>query len=356
MGKQKYFYCSKCDKKHQRPVGKSCTEVVTNDTDLSDLDTSTSSLPVSTVAANNSPSTSTQDVNLLLLQEMKNMSAKMNLMEKRLATTEKQLQTSIPSKEQSDKGKGKKIKKKVPPVSQPLTSDDDSSDADSVVPSKKFIKEDPSIQEQVKTRLEELKKLNEKDCQGKFKSQRSVNDDVTVKFKIPWPQHQVLSGSTRSRPSYDQLNVYQWVSGFARIAQDEPDIDIKNKMLDYLADLMEDAQDFSWASAKAAHAVALCRMEDGKLTWQDTQGLDRVRRAHAQKNIGSVNSNSGVASNKFGKNRDLGFICKFFQIGTCSHSKDHISAGRKYRHVCSHCQGSHPAKECKNNEKKSKNE
>ena len=33
------------------------------------------------------------------------------------------------------------------------------------------------------------------------------------------------------------------------------------------------------------------------------------------------------------KNKDWGFICKFFQIGTCSHSKDHNSGGRKYSHV-----------------------
>ena len=43
-----------------------------------------------------------------------------------------------------------------------------------------------------------------------------------------------------------------------------------------------DAQDISWTSAKAAHMVSLCRMEDGKLTWKDIQGLDRIR-AHAQK-------------------------------------------------------------------------
>ena len=225
------------------------------------------------------------------------------------------------------------------------------------MPSKKFIKEDGKIQEQVRARMEELKHMNDKDCPGKFKSQRSSNDDVTVKLKIPWPQNQELSGSTRSRPSYDQLNVYQWVSGFPRIAQDETDIEVKNKMLEYLVDLMEDAQDFSWASAKAAHAVALCRMEDGKLSWSDTKGLDRIRRAHAQKNIGFSQGNNSSNGNKFGKNKDLGFICKFFQIGTGSHSKDHISGGRKYRHVCSHCQDGHPAKECKNvKEKQSKNE
>ena len=75
------------------------------------------------------------------------------------------------------------------------------------------------------------------------------------------------------------------------------------------------------------------RMEDGKLSWSDTQGLDRIRRAHAQKNIGFSEGNNSSNGTKFGKNKDLGFICKFFQIGTCSHSKDHISGGRKGMYV-----------------------
>ena len=352
MGRQKYFHCTKCNNKHQRP-GKNCTVETMPEEKFSGLDSSVSS---STSMEDNTGGASgrSQDTNSLLLQEMKSLSSKMNLMEKRLATTEKQLQASTSTYQQQ--GKSTKVKRKVPAVPQPQTMEEDSSDAELVMPSRKFIKEDPNIQQQVKARMEELKHINDRDCQGKFKSQRSVNDDVTVKFKIPWPQNQVLSGSNRSRPSYDQLNVFQWVSGFARFAQDESNIDVKNKMLEYLADLMEDAQDFSWASAKAAHAVALCRMEDGKLSWKDTQGLDRVRRAHAQKNIGASNSNNGGSGNKFGKNKELGFICKFFQIGTCTHSKDHVSGGRKYRHVCSHCQGFHPAKECKSNDKKSKNE
>ena len=353
MARNKNFHCSKCDVKHQRPVGKNCTRVNPQGTVLSDLDTSASSSKSEEAAATAS-GVSTQDTNFLLLQEMKSLNSKMNLMEKRLATTEQQLQASTAAG--YSHGKGKKMKKKVPAVPHPQSSDEDSSETDLVMPSKKYIKEDRAIQQQVKARLEELKRINDRDCQGKFKSQRSVNDEVTVKFKIPWPQNQVLSGSNRSRPSCDQLNVFQWVSGFARIVQDESDVEVKNKMLEYLADLMEDAQDFSWASAKAAHAVALCRMEDGKLTWKDTQGLDRVRRAHAQKNIGPSNSNNGANSSKFGKNKEVGFICKFFQIGTCSHSKDYISGGRKYRHVCSHCQGFHPAKECKSSDKKSKNE
>ena len=167
---------------------------------FSDLD---SSVSISTSIEDNTGGASgkSQDTNSLLLQEMKSLSSKMNLMEKRLATTEKQLQASTSTYQQH--GKSTKVKRKVPAVPQPQTTEEDSSDVEMVMPSKKFIKEDPNIQQKVKARMEELKHINDRDSQGKFKSQRSVNDDVTVKFKIPWPQNQVLSGSNRSRPSYD---------------------------------------------------------------------------------------------------------------------------------------------------------
>ena len=53
-------------------------------------------------------------------------------------------------------------------------------------------------------------------------------------------------------------------------------------MLDYLSDLMEDAQDFGWASAKGTHALILCRMEEGKVDWLSSDKLDLLR-AHTKK-------------------------------------------------------------------------
>ena len=76
MGKHKYFYCSKCDKKHQRPVGKNCTVILPQQEDLSELDTSSSSSSTSIGAS----ASSAQDMNVLLLAEMKNLSSKMNSM------------------------------------------------------------------------------------------------------------------------------------------------------------------------------------------------------------------------------------------------------------------------------------
>ena len=48
-------------------------------------------------------------------------------------------------------------------------------------------------------------------------------------------------------------------------------------------ELMENSHDFGWSAAKGAHAVLLCKMEEGRVHWDDTHKIDRIRRAHAQK-------------------------------------------------------------------------
>ena len=52
-------------------------------------------------------------------------------------------------------------------------------------------------------------------------------------------------------------------------------------MLDYLGNIMGDASDFSWESAKAANAILLTNMEADRLNWSKTDKIDHVRRAHA---------------------------------------------------------------------------
>ena len=53
------------------------------------------------------------------------------------------------------------------------------------------------------------------------------------------------------------------MAGFCRIMKEENNLENKEHMLDYLTQLLEDANDFSWDAAKASHAVLLCRMEQG---------------------------------------------------------------------------------------------
>ena len=124
-------------------------------------------------------------------------------------------------------------------------------------------------------------------------------------------------------------------------------------MLTYLADLMEDASDFAWANAKAAHAVMLYGMERGLLNWTDVNRLDRLRRAHAQKHAYSVKSNS--------KNDVMRkpWLCKAYQQGTCQYEKEHEFNKKIQKHICAFCfshrrQLAHPERDCHFKKKQSK--
>ena len=107
------------------------------------------------------------------------------------------------------------------------------------------------------------------------------------------------------------------------IAREEQKNHTKNAILDYSSELMEDANDFSWQSAKASHAVLLCRMEEGKVEWCETSKIDRIRRAHAQR---LPSQSVSTAPTRF-KSDLKPAVCKFYQKGTCQQQKDHETGG-----------------------------
>ena len=67
------------------------------------------------------------------------------------------------------------------------------------------------------------------------------------------------------------------------IIREEKQTKVRNAMLEYVSDIMENAQDFGWASAKGAHTLILCKMEEEKFDWSMTEKIDQLRWAHAQK-------------------------------------------------------------------------
>ena len=142
--------------------------------------------------------------------------------------------------------------------------------------------------------------------------------------QVPWPQNFVFGGSNKSRISYDNLSRCQWVSGFAMIAREDGNVDTKNAMLNTE---VEDTNVFSWQSAKASHAVLLCRMEEGEVEWSETTKIDRIRHAHVQRlpsQTSSINSKS--------KSETKMFFC-FYQRGMCQDQKDRGTGGTFYKHV-----------------------
>ena len=170
------------------------------------------------------------------------------------------------------------------------------------------------------------------DSSQKLKSKRGGPVDVIVQQKVLWPPEHILGGQNRQRLTYNQITMPQFVQGFVKNILDESNLQYREHMLQYLGDIMEDASDFSWQSAKASHAVLLCEMERGKVTWTDTTRIDRVRRAYAQKHHNNGRQNRG---SKIGEIKP--WFRKQYQSGTCTFDKDHETGGRTHRHICAHC-------------------
>ena len=329
----KEYLCKKCGDMHKRPINSKCPFMDNN----SDNDSQNDLLPGAQALT---PSVDS-DLNMQILAELKSLGGRMTAMEQQMA------------EKKTEDSRQPQMQQTAAALTTPTTS---AAQLDQVVvPSMAALQNSDQIQAQVDQRIRQLAQLNES---GKFKSQRGGSENIWVKKQVAWPQNFILGGNNKSRVSYDSLNLCQWVSGFAMMAREEVNMDKKNAMLDYLGELMEDANDFSWQSAKSAHAVLLCRMEEGKVEWTDTSKIDRIRRAHAQR---PYTQNFGNNNSKQGKIEGKSNICRFYQRGMCQNQRDHETGGFFYRHICATCytmgkEHRHMAKDCRASSKFSKNE
>ena len=83
-------------------------------------------------------------------------------------------------------------------------------------------------------------------------------------------------------------------------------------LLDYLINLLEDADDFSWATAKASHVVLLCRIEQGEVkSWAEVEKIDCIRTAHAQRHV-NTNTAQGQKHSEKGQSSGKTLPCVYF--------------------------------------------
>ena len=298
----KSFDCIKCGGFHPRPINRNCKEQKVQEVQ--------------------------GDTNTQILYELKNLSSRMATIEDKVQEMDDRRSPAKSTATGSTAGRT------------------DDLDEDLVLPSITNLQASNRIQAEVDSRIKKLQKITEK---GKCKSQRGGSETVFVKQQVPWTQNCILGGSNKSRVSYDSLSISQWVSGFATIIHDEKNLQTKQNMLECLAELMEDSHDFGWSAAKGAHAVLLCKMEEGRVNWGDTHKIDRIRRAHAQKV-------QNFSSQKRMQSKDNPTPCRYFQKSTCSHKTDHETNGHTYLHVCSNCFATgkkypHASKDCRKNTK-----
>ena len=297
-------FCKKCGDKHLPPTGRNCVQTLSSVCH-------TSSSPASSVAKGAShPSAaeaSTGEQTTVLQQEILRQ---LQCVNNRLDSVEQDLVT-VKGTANKQTHKISSFDKSNVSVSEVSMSESDSSSDESLIPSLNVLKSKKSIQRKVDQRLKQLQ------------DDSAVKSGSTKKLlghnKIAWPQDTVLGGHSRQRVTYDQLSLTQWVQGFAKNIIEENCRETKEHML------LSDATDFSWHNAKAAHALLLCDMERGAVSWKETSKIDRIRRAHAQKHLQN--------SKPWAKNSDTSaskkpWFCKPFQTGLCTINRDHESNGK----------------------------
>ena len=246
-----------------------------------------------------------EQLNLQILAELKNLGGRMTAMENELAST-KAVRTQVGTSATSSTtqagdgvclGNSQSVTTLDGLSALPTTSvgqqnavSTGCASVQTIIPSLSVLQSNSRIQDQVDQRLRQLTELKEA---GKLKSQRGGNETVFVKKQVRWPQNFVLGGQNKSTISYDNLSMCQWVAGFAMIMREEQNLEVKNPMLEYLGEIMEDAQDLT-----GNRPVLLCCMEEGKVDWLETAKIDRIRRAHAQRGVHISNQKVGSKQQK----------------------------------------------------------
>ena len=289
------------------------------------------------------------DLQLLILKQLQKVNDRLDHVEEQVTASRDHQPTKKDKHKLSTSARVVKkdktfVKNKV------ISESSESSEDDMQLPSLSTLRSSRCVQRQVDHTMADLES---KQCSegnnnvSKIKSKRGGPVEVVVQKKVAWPHEPILGGPSRQRITYDQLSLTQLVQGFVKNIFEEGDQKCRDRMLAYLGDIMEDATDFGWANAKASHAVMLCEMERGSLSWFDSERIDRLRRAHAQRHSAPNKQNWGKGSDSSRRP----WFCRQFQLGLCNHQKDHEVGGRVHKHLCSQClsQGrflSHPEKDC----------
>ena len=189
-----------------------------------------------------------------------------------------------------------------------------------------------NVNERVQQRYRELEEATGAANQGNIDLLLEVlsRKQKQNKSKVKWPQDLAFIGSMRKRQSSDQLMTCQWLSGFLRIRQEESDHNIKENMIDYVTELLQDACDYSWDSAKEAHAVLLHRMAGGIVDWTQLKEVYKIRKRYSQ-----TTSTNQVQEK--GNKAPRVVPCLKFNKGACIRSGDHEWKDLMLKHMCQYC-------------------
>ena len=202
---------------------------------------------------------------------------------------------------------------------------------DHIIPSMQTLRQSADINRQVQQRYRELDEASRLSHQGNLDLliEALTKKQKNEKIKVKWPQDLAFVGTMKKRPTYDQLTTCQWMLGYLRIRQEETDVKIREHMIEYLTELMQDACDYSWESAKGAHSVLLHRMADGVVDWGQVKEVQKIRKRYAQ-------MTATPSQEKYSKSQKA-VPCLRHNKGTCLRTSDHEWQNLMLKHMCQFC-------------------
>ena len=192
----------------------------------------------------------------------------------------------------------------------------------------------------------------------KVQSGRNKTADAgNLKYDIPWPQFKILRSGTKN-PTFDQLDVFEFIRGYCLIMLDLKDFNQENfmlirQMITHISQLMLDSESSSWSQILAYHYEVLHGMEVGQHSWFDNDVIDNLRLDHALRKtdrVQNVNTAPQMSGNRsyannsqMSQNRPMASynanaqplfqMCQPWQQGGCPNLQDHDGL----THACSHC-------------------
>ena len=153
----------------------------------------------------------------------------------------------------------------------------------------------------------------------------NTTDNTLAGPHLRWPNEGLVSASNARRPPYDELNLSQWVAGQLSNALLIEDNVLLRQVLTQVVMTMKDSVSLPWQAVRAAWAVSMTDVEEGRLGWADTTQWSLNRISNSQ--LAVLNGQNLSTNNQ--KIR----ICRFYNEGSCTSEGHH----GPYKHFCASC-------------------
>ena len=156
-----------------------------------------------------------------------------------------------------------------------------------------------------------------------------------IKSVIDWPHFYVkrmVAG--RRKPIYfADLKAVEFVQGFMAMLKAPKNVFDREKMLNLLHTLMQDATDFGWDNARKFYEMLGVDVERGLLRWDDMIAIESMRLTYCRTVVPEKKDSKEGQKGQTRTAPPGTRCCASFQRNACDQRRDH----HPFTHACSYC-------------------